>query len=694
MEKVKRLLPLLFLSTIIVVVYHAWFMSGILTGGDFNMTFPSMYLSAFVYPYAWYWNQGSALGGNAIPLLWTYFNYAVANLIFGKILGLSWGIFERIAYFYPFLLIGIVSSITLAKYIFPRKIYAVFSALLFLVNTYILMIAEGGQIWILLAYSLSPLALYLFIKNINISVDNLKKRDLKLVILTGLVFSLLIMLELRIAYVILLVGFIYWFLRFLEKRKFKDSLRAFIFAFLIPGILSLGIHAFWLFPTIMLRQNPVNQLGPAYTTVNAVQYFSFAKFENTISLLHPNWPENIFGKVYFMRPEFLLLPILAFLALLFIKRNGEARERIYIIFFVILAILGAFLAKGANDPFGGIYLWMFSYIPGFVMFRDPTKWYLLVAISYSILIPFTIWKICEWLQSQPKFLIFNFKFPMKSKIFNSQNILLFLVLGYMLFLIRPALFGQLGGTFKTTQIPNEYIKLENFLSSQKTFFRILWVPQFQRFGLSSIVHPGVSSQGFYEKNGIQQVVDELKKGKAERVLEESAIKYIIVPYDTEGEIYLKDRKYDQASYLKTLDEVSKISYLKKIDGYGKIGVFEIASPKDHFWSPSKTLSLTYRYVSLVEYQVIVKNAKKGDSIVFAESYDPKWTASVAISSKFKIQDSKYDGKFNSFVLPQDGDYNLKIYYTPQDYVNIGVGISVISLVFIFGSLAFLIIKKK
>jgi hypothetical protein len=691
MEKVKRLLPLLFLSTIIVAAYHAWFMSGILTGGDFNTTFPSMYLNAFVYPYAWYWNQGSALGGNAIPLLWTYFSYAVASLIFGKILGLYWGIFERVAYFYPFLLIGIVSSITLAKYIFSKKIYAIFTALLFLVNTYILMIAEGGQIWILLAYSLSPLALYLFIKSINAGVDNFQRINLKLAILTGLVFSLLIMFELRIAYIVLLAGFIYWFLRFLEKRELKVFLKAFIFAFLIPGILSLGIHAFWLFPTIILRQNPANQLGTAYTTANAVQFFSFAKLENTISLLHPNWPENIFGKTYFMRPEFLLLPILAFLALLFIRRNGEARERIYIIFFAILGIIGAFLAKGANEPFGGVYLWMFSHIPGFIMFRDPTKWYLLVAISYSILIPYSMYKIFEWLKLRNKFSISNFQFPIKNKFFNPQNLFLIIISISLILLVYPAFLGELKGTFKPSSIPSEYVGLENFLSSQKTFSRILWVPQVQRFGLNSIAHPGVSSESFYGKYEIQQVLDELKKGKAERVLEEFAIKYIIVPYDTEGEIYLKDRKYDQALYLKTLNEVSKISYLKKVDGFGKIGVFEIAGVKEHFWSPSNSLNVNYENINPVEYKVAVKNAKKGDVIVFAESYDQKW---IAKNSEFKIQSLEFGGIFNSFVLPKEGDYSLEIYYTPQDYVNIGVGVSVISLVFIFGSLAFLIIKKK
>ena len=88
---------------------------------------------------------------------------------------------------------------------------------------------------------------------------------------------------------------------------------------------------------------------------------------------------------------------------------------------------------------------------------------------------------------------------------------------------------------------------------------------------------------------------------------------------------------------------------------------------------------------------MIKNAKKGDSVVFSESYDPKW---IAENSQFKIQSSKFDARFNSFILPQDGNYSLRIYYTPQDYVNIGLVISGITLLMVVGSLLVLVIKKK
>jgi uncharacterized membrane protein len=89
--------------------------------------------------------------------------------------------------------------------------------------------------------------------------------------------------------------------------------------------------------------------------------------------------------------------------------------------------------------------------------------------------------------------------------------------------------------------------------------------------------------------------------------------------------------------------------------------------------------------------VNVRNTKKGNVVIFAESYDSKW---VAKYSGFTVQSSKFDDRFNSFVLPTNGSYSLKVYYTSQDYVNIGLIISVVTLVISVSSLIVLVIKKK
>ncbi|PIR79698.1 MAG: hypothetical protein COU25_04025 [Candidatus Levybacteria bacterium CG10_big_fil_rev_8_21_14_0_10_35_13] len=351
----------------------------------------------------------------------------------------------------------------------------------------------------------------------------------------------------------------------------------------------------------------------------------------------------------------------------------------------MLGLLGAFLAKGANEPFGEIYLWLFNHVPGFVLFRDPTKWYTLIALSYSMLIPFTIFKAYELLKSPQKFQISNFK----NQFFNFQNLFLILTSLFLILLIRPAFLGQLSGTFKSVQIPKEYVRLEQFLSSQESFFRTLWVPTQQRFSYYSAKHPAVPAQNFFKTVEYSQIIKKIKTSEGEKLLQEAGVKYVVVPYDSQGEIFLKDRKYNNGIYQKTINEVKQISYLKHANGFGKIAVFEVSNPKDHFWTTSKSLTLKYKYISPVEYKLEIKNARKGDIIIFSESYDVSW---IAQSSKFKVQSSKFDNKFNSFVLPADGDYNLKVYYTPQDYVNIGMVISGLTLVLILGALIYF--KKR
>lgn len=86
------------------------------------------------------------------------------------------------------------------------------------------------------------------------------------------------------------------------------------------------------------------------------------------------------------------------------------------------------------------------------------------------------------------------------------------------------------------------------------------------------------------------------------------------------------------------------------------GMYGVPLLNYHFWSPSRTLSLSYEYISPVEYKLDVKNTHKGDIIVFAENFDPHWIANTVSGIRYQVFSTKYQGRFNSFVLPQDGNY--------------------------------------
>lgn len=665
MEQVKKYFFHGLFFVIIFLVFKTWFQPGIISGGDFWPGYSSMRNNVPLYPFAWHWGQSNGLGGNSSGLLWFFTTSSIITNVFGTIFSFNVELVERFGFLYSFLIVGIISPAYVFKKIFPGNNFWLLSSAIFVLNTYILMIVGGGQIFIMLAYAISPLAIYSFLKLFNYLDKN--TYSLRYSILTGVMLALQIMFDIRLAYIFLFAVGVFWLLKIFKNFNLKYFFYTLIFVFIVPGVIAILLHAFWILPTLIFHQNPLSQLGSAFTTTNAVQFLSFAKLEDSISLLQPNWPENIFGKTYFMRPEFLMLPILAFSSLIFIEKLKNKQEKFYIIFFSLLGLLGAFLAKGASNPFGGIYLWMFDHIPGFMMFRDPTKWYTLVVLSYSILIPFSVWKIYELL---------------KSKAYRFANAFLFILIFYLLFLIRPALFGQLTGIFRSAIIPAEYIKLEKFLASDNNFSRTLWVPVAQRFEFYSNIHPTVSAQDLFNVFDLQSIGKKISESQLQ--LREMGIKYLIVPYDSQKEIFLDDRKFDENKYLQAISIVGSNQWLKRIEGFGRIAVFEVhpsvGGPKDHFWSNSDKLSLRYSYISPVEYTVEVKNAKVGDLVIFSESFDPNWKVKNGQLGALKSQ--PYQKIFNSFVLEKTGNYMLDIYYQPQEWVNIGLWISGATLLII------------
>ncbi|MCL5434982.1 MAG: hypothetical protein M1405_01190 [Patescibacteria group bacterium] len=692
MKKYFNLQTLLGFSVIIVIclIFKTWIFSGISSAGDFE--YYSVQRIKDIQTLGIWDAARGGLGASVLPSLWLE-SYTTSTIKLALFIG--WESYIRFFWYFPFIFFSFISAVVLSKSIFKNNYFSAISGLLYAANTYSLMLVSGGQMGIALSYAVSPFAYYFFIKLIsNLSLKNSIK--------FGLIFSIVSLLDIRIGYMLTVSIFVLFCILI---KNFRTNIKStLLFVILIPLAITLGIHSFWLFPALFSGKDALSQLGDIYTSASAVKFFSFAKFENAISLLHPNWPENIFGKVGFMKPEFLFLPILAFASLLFIGKgqksmSNEQKAGSYVLFFALLGLLGAFLAKGANEPFGGIYLWMFDHIPGFIMFRDPTKWYTLVAISYSILIPFSAWNIYGFLKSKIK--------NQKSKIYNVQNIFLVVIVFCLLYLIRPALFGQLTGTFKTISIPNDYVKLEQFLSSQNNFSRTLWVPTQQRFGFYSNNHPAIPAREFFKSTNNSQIINQLRKD--ELLLQEAGVKYVIVPFDSQGEIFLKDRKYNEGLYLQMVKGVSEIPWLKPVDcsivrllncsgnPFGKIALFEVPDPKDHFFIKSKIKNqkskIEYKYISPVEYKVEVKNAKKGDIVVFSESYDKNWTATSVSGSKYKVSSINYNNRFNSFVLPVSGSYSLDVYYVLQKYVDLGEVVSGGTLILAVGFLIISYVKK-
>ena len=103
----------------------------------------------------------------------------------------------------------------------------------------------------------------------------------------------------------------------------------------------------------------------------------------------------------------------------------------------------------------------------------------------------------------------------------------------------------------------------------------------------------------------------------------------------------------------------------------------------------------YKKINPTKHVVKINNATNPYMLVFAESYDPLWTAYVDNSegsnksdsnenNNFKINSIPLYGLTNGFYVNKTGDYSLVIEYQPQKWFIQGATISILFLVAMFG----------
>lgn len=558
MKKIFSLFILFFLS---LILYHQWFdLNKIITAGDWNYTYPEQLVNFFNFPRLWQPTLQNGLGGSWV---YSFNNYP---LHFLTSLGLS--VFHmnssfspKIFWIFPVIIIPLVSSYYLSWILFKNHLISFFSSIIFSFNTPLLLLIAGGQFPIAVAYGFTPLIFAIYLKC-------LEKPSFYLFSILSILIFLSSVYEIRITGITVVLLFIFFVYRIILMRKINmKEVEMIIFLIFLSCLLS----SYWILPMIFAHKPGLQAVAGNVS----VDFLSWADFSYTLSLFHPFWPENIFGKVHFLQPEFLLLPVLAFSSLLFVNKKKLEKYR-YIIFFALLGLISAFLAKGTKPPFGEIYSFLYSNVPGFSLFRDSSKFNILVAFSYSILIPFSIYETYRFLSS--KFKIQNYL----------PKIFLFICFAYLIFLIRPAILNQLPGTFKASSIPEHYIEFSNFIKKDNNFSRILWIPQWNRYGFYSNIHPAVSANELFSKDNCKRsnscsfvptgkdLFSYLNSDNLQQHLLQLQIKYIVVPVDTDKsiEVFLTDRKPDSKKRNDLIKRLDAINWLSRKD-FGEIKVYSV-----------------------------------------------------------------------------------------------------------------------
>ncbi len=689
----KYFIKILFILLIFVIigdVYSSWFIHSNILSGDWPFFYNENIQYTPLFPSAWSPTHNNGLGGNNQAFFidqYLYFSMSIT-----KIFHLPWNIGYKIFWYFSFLLCSIGSS-----YYFLSKVGNQFSTivkligvLIYTTNTYILLVVGGGQMGYALAYAIFPFIftrIYLAYGYFEGKKKNIY-RIIYNVLFSGLVLGVLLTFDPRIFYIGIISIFLFIFIQLIGsssslKEFYKNILGKFVVILIIPAIASFLYNLSWLLPLLLYHQNPLTTGNQDYTAVSGLQFLSFATFPNAFSLLHPNWPENIFGKIYFMRPEFIFLPIFSAIGLITITCNREITKKNggvhMVIIFMFFLLVGAFLAKGLQQPFPQINQFFFSYIPGFSMFRDPTKFYLLTALSFTFLIPYTIENSFSLLRKKSKTVKPFIKYFMA-----------ILFLSIWSFQIRFALQQQLQGTFLRTNqsIPKEYIVLKNRINNDKSFYRTLWLPKQQRFSFSDDNHPIVEFNALFS-NKKDKSGSLLQKKENQILLQDLSIKYIIVPDDISSEIFVKNHTYDNSQYIHTIAILNKISWLRRKESIGKLVIYEVPDPQPHIYLQNNNPVHVVK-VNNTEYMLTFKNTTIHNGLVFSEAYDPHWI--IKGTKNMTVTHLKTEAGTNRFVLDKTGTYTLTLSYAENSgYL---LGRYIIIFFYVVSLFALLMLKYK
>jgi len=610
--------------------------------GDWRWFWPQTLRYFTFYPSAWDSSLNTGVGQSGISTLWiNEYLHLTASL---SRFGLPWELIGFLFWLLPPLIISFFSAFILFRKLFiDKKQWSSVAGILYVCNSYFLMIYTGGQIGVSLAYSLVPFYLLSVIR----LIENRKKKTLiketRNIVIAGLVLSFITFFDIRVTLLSVIVAGIYYIFQASKGNLFRLFLSFCIVPFL---------HAYWVLPMLVFRGRLIDPLIEQVRNNGSIDFFSFADFSHSFSLLHPNWPENMFGKVYFMQPEFIILPILAYSALLIHDKKNFR----YIAFLSLLGLIGSFLSKGINPPFGQLYSYFVQKISLLSIFRDPTKFYMFTALSYSMLIPYVL----GFISSKGK----------KTYMYVAITVICIVLMH------RQGVAKLASGIVTPVRIPPDYVKLTSFLSNQHEFFRTLWIPQWQRFGYFSDLHPAIGRYEILTEASVGGQLRELHMLPQE-LLPRLSVKYIVIPDDSQHEIFMTDRRYDDHIRQQAIAALDQYPFVKEKIEFGNTTLYEFYDHKPFMWIEELAdQKVIYKRLSPSKY-IISSNLSKGTTLVISQSFDSLWSI---YSGNRAINAMSTDDGLLSFHFSDTINQPVILYYKPQRYVDFGSVISLISII--------------
>jgi hypothetical protein len=726
----KLLIVFFFLVFSFIVLRGTFFSSGFIGfNHDWNFPMTSLALKSFCTQSLFLWNNQYGGYGLIYPAenLYRFLLFPFSFLGFSGLQVID------LILLCAFTFGGFFMYLLLRESFGLRFIPSVISSLFYITTPVIFNKVVSGQVPYFIAYAMSPLIIFCFIKYIR----NLKASYL---IVTAL---LLAFATIQIQFGVMLSLLMFFYAIFLAKIRLIFLFKMFLSVFII----SFLIHSFWLIPdifnsfssvtsTLSGASNVSNLAGWGTSISNALRMIGYRSphFETLLSNYSYKSAWDLFS---------FIIVISAFSAILFSNKRVP-------LFFAIVSVI-TLIFTTVNGPFSFVVYYLYSKFPIFNLFREVYHLSFLIAFSYSIMLAFFLTTIMN-----------------SKKLTKYLKMTIVMVLIIAVLMNNPFIYsGNFGGQIQKYDLnANNLSIIDHYLNSSEDF-RVLYLPMVQPLKFDNLTYNGVdpiitySSKptiGNYMLSDFQNhfaITFYLPSSNLTSLLSILSIKYVFLRNDTQSMLpsYLTEEGlplgngyYDirpiwtNENLLKTMVTQQTLILSENSDGlmvfknnyylphiYSTTIPIVVNGSMDELFSSLQTNNisninteamflsqqlsqnqrqfindnknsgiekqisspeLTFKTINPTKYEVQVENATGPFFLVFNENFDSEWKAFLVdncnYSSIVPIPEGKHfiaNGYANSWYIdPQQlsggaEQFTITLNYTPQNYYDLGLIIS-------------------
>jgi hypothetical protein len=481
-----------------VFLHRSYLASGDMNWGDWFWVSPSTLDDYMRLPNMWdpMWNMGMTNAQvNIGPV------YSMMGVL-GS-LGLSASMAQRILVFWPMAILPLVSMYWMLGRFGLRPGARAAGAFLFAGNTY--MATRGIQHpFLVLGAATAPLVWTATLDAIEMARKTaLNRRSLAAkTMLFGGFFSLSVMFDVRMAMLAIVPVLALVAIALVKTPRSRIPLAAFF----VGGMgVTVLLHAFWIIPTVL------GGGGAGFDgKLPEAPFLNFYDLPHALALSEPYYTgeEPVWFSNNAVMLPLLALPFLAFGGVVVARRRTTPAIAV----FALMACVGVALLKGQNEPAGFLYNVAFDYVPGMQFFRDSAKFAVWVAAGYAVLVAICLNRAANWWSGRDddgaafpeaarQLRLFSDARSTAGDILraNSLRILAVVVVGSFLvasvYSSRGSITNELGGTSRLLKPGPDYAQMEDIVSSDRDFGRVLWFPYISRWPVISELHPPMNPAG-------------------------------------------------------------------------------------------------------------------------------------------------------------------------------------------------------